>query len=152
MAKFDDIKQQTVDTAEMVAGKSIQLAKKAAEKTKQLARITLLKAEILAQKDAIRKSYCKLGKLYYEFYGKEPAEPMAETVGLIDEGLKRIKEMRDKIEEIKAESKACGEEVEIEIQIEVLPEEQETEGDNEDALSKTDEQNPVIEEEPEITE
>ncbi|NLL39128.1 MAG: hypothetical protein GX254_06050 [Clostridiales bacterium] len=147
MAKFDDIKRQTADTAEMIAGKSIQLAKKAAEKTKQLARITVLKAEILAEKDAIRRAYCKLGKLYYEIHGKEPAEPMAETVGLIDESLKRVQEMLDKIEEIKSENKITEEDVEVEINIEIIPEEQEC--DNEDALNKTDEQSTVIEEEPE---
>lgn len=147
MANFDDIKRQTADTAEMIAGKSIQIAKKAAEKTKQLARITVIKAEILAEKDAIRKAYGKLGKLYYEIHGKEPEEPMAETVGLIDEGLKRIQEMRDKVEEIKAESRECCEDVEVEINIEIIPEEQEC--DDVDVSDVTDEQSTVIEEEPE---
>jgi hypothetical protein len=107
----------------------------------------VLKAEILAEKDAIRRAYCKLGKLYYEIHGKEPAEPMAETVGLIDESLKRVQEMLDKIEEIKSENKITEEDVEVEINIEIIPEEQEC--DNEDALNKTDEQSTVIEEEPE---
>lgn len=147
MAKFDDIKRQTADTAEMIAGKSIQIAKKAAEKTKQLARITMLKAEILAEKEAVRKAYCKLGKLYYEIHGKQPEESMAETVGLIDEGLKRISEMRDLIEEIKVESRKSCEDVEVEIEIEVIPDDQKS--DDEDAVSETDDDIPVVEEEPE---
>jgi hypothetical protein len=76
MANFEEFKQQTAETAEMIAGKSIQFAKMAAEKTKQIAKIAKLKAEIIAEKDSRRKSLLKLGKLYYENYGDDPQEPL----------------------------------------------------------------------------
>ena len=146
MAKFDDIKRQTADTAEMIAGKSIQLAKKAAEKTKQLARITVLKAEILAEKDAIRGHTASLESSIMKYMARSQPSRWRKR-GLIDESLKRVQEMLDKIEEIKSENKITEEDVEVEINIEIIPEEQEC--DNEDALNKTDEQSTVIEEEPE---
>jgi|LSQX01.3.fsa_nt_gb hypothetical protein len=146
MANFEEFKQQTAETAEMIAGKSIQFAKLAAEKTKRIAKIAKLKAEIIAEKDSRRKMLMKLGKLYYENYGCDPQEPLKETVGKIDELNARIKEMQVRIDEIKAESAREAGEADVEIEITVIKEAEEVEP--EETISMTDEE-PVPEEEEE---
>ena len=124
MANFEEFKQQTAETAEMIAGKSIQFAKLAAEKTKRIAKIAKLKAEIIAEKDTRRKMILKLGKLYYENYSCDPQEPLKEAVGKIDESNARIKEMQVRVDEIKAENASEPEEADVEIEITVIKEEE----------------------------
>ncbi len=114
MANFDEIKKNAAEKAGFFAGKAAELARAAADKTKVMARIGKLNAEILAEKDAIRKSSLELGKIYYEYFKVDPHEPMKEACARIDAAHAAIAAKRAEIEELK--SQTSGVEVEIEIE------------------------------------
>lgn len=103
MANFENFKQKTTETAEYIAAKSIELARLAAEKTKLVARISKLNADILTEKEAARKAYMELGKLYYEAH-KNDAEPeMAANCARITEANAAIADHRAEISMCKSE-------------------------------------------------
>lgn len=102
MANFEEIRQRTGETAEHIAAKSIELAKTAAEKTKLVARISKLNADVISEKDALRKAYSDLGKLYYKTFKDAPDESMAEECRRIASSLAVIAQCRDEIEQCKA--------------------------------------------------
>ena len=102
MANFDEIKQKTEETAEHIAAKSIELAKSAAEKTKLVARISKLNADVISEKDALRRAYLDLGKLYYEKFKDEPDETVAENCRRIASSLAVISQCREEIDQCKA--------------------------------------------------
>ena len=101
MANFDEIKQKTGETAEHIAAKSIKLAKTAAEKTKLVARISKLNADVISEKDALRRAYLDLGKLYYEKFKNDPDESLAEGCRKIASSLAVIAQCRTEIDECK---------------------------------------------------
>ena len=102
MANFDEIKQKTEETAEHIAAKSIELARSAAEKTKLVARISKLNADVISEKDALRRAYLDLGKLYYEKFKDEPDDVLADNCRRIASSLAVISQCRDEIDQCKA--------------------------------------------------
>jgi len=102
MANFDEIKQKTGETAEHIAAKSIELAKTAAEKTKLVARISKLKTDVISERDALRRSYLELGKLYYEKFKDDPDEAVADNCRKIASSLAVIAQCKDEIGQCKA--------------------------------------------------
>ncbi|NMA25081.1 MAG: hypothetical protein GX936_05370 [Clostridiales bacterium] len=68
MTNFEDLVQKAKDTMETIADKSIELYKAAEEKTKLLAKMTKLGAEITMEKGNVRKLYREIGKKYYELH------------------------------------------------------------------------------------
>lgn len=104
MARFDEFKKSVGEAAEMLAEKAAGIAKVAAEKTKELAKIGKLNAEILAQKDDIRKAYQEIGKLYYEYFQVDPHEPMKAACEKIDAAMAIIADKQAEIEVLKAEN------------------------------------------------
>ena len=72
MADFNEIKEKVMNTLEMVADSTKELAGKAADKAKSAARIAKLTMEINSEKDTIKKAYLEIGKLYYEMNRDNP--------------------------------------------------------------------------------
>ena len=125
MANFDEIRQRTGETAEHIAAKSIELAKTAAEKTKLVARISKLNADVISEKDALRKAYSDLGKLYYKTFKDAPDETLADECRRIASSLAVIAQCRDEIEQCKAALKGEKEEAGPVIEVpEAEPEEE----------------------------
>ena len=125
MANFDEIRQRTGETAEHIAAKSIELAKTAAEKTKLVARISKLNADVISEKDALRRAYSDLGKLYYKTFKDAPDETMADECRRIASSLAVIAQCRDEIEQCKAALKGEKEDAETVIEVpEAEPEEE----------------------------
>jgi hypothetical protein len=83
-----------------------EAAQTAAKKTKKLAEIAKSNLSIYSEEDKIKKAYAELGKLYYRDYvvGEEMDEaeylPWCQQ---IDEAKQTIADLRDYIEDLKAE-------------------------------------------------
>lgn len=90
---FDNIKALAVDAA--VA---------AANKTKQVARISKAALEIRSLEIKIKKAQMELGKLYYRDYVVEEEQDIAEYLPWckrIDDAKRKISQLQDYIEELK---------------------------------------------------
>ena len=118
MANFDEIKRTAAEKAGTLAGKAAELAGAAAEKTKLMAKVGKLNAEILAEKQAIRKASLELGKIYYEYFKVDPHEPMKEACAKIDAAYAAIAAKRSEIEELKTQTP----DVEVEVETEPVEE------------------------------
>ena len=109
MSVLDNITRKVTDTA-----------KAAAKKSGSVVEITKLNLSISAEEEKIRKIYTEMGKQLYEDYieGKMPGEKLLAQCVKIDEIIKGINEMRDKILELK-NIKACpncGMELDVEME------------------------------------
>ena len=94
------------DNLDTIREKATEVAQSAAKKTKQLAEIAKANISIHTEEDKIKKAQQELGKLYYRDYvvGEELDE--AEYLPLcqqIDEAKQTIADLRDYIEELKAQ-------------------------------------------------
>jgi DNA-binding protein YbaB len=117
MAKFgnfDQLMKKAATAAEKIAEKSMEFAKATAEGAKNLSMVAKLNAEILGEKDNIRKAQMKIGKRYYELYKDNPAEELAEFCIKIDCAKETILEKQEQIKAIKAEMASRGEAVDAE--------------------------------------
>lgn len=95
-----------LDNLDTIREKATEAAQAAARKTKQLAEIAKANISIHTEEDKIKKAQQELGKLYYRDYvvGEELDE--AEYLPLcqqIDEAKQTIADLRDYIEEVKAQ-------------------------------------------------
>ena len=95
-----------------------EFKKKAAE------RIGVLNADILAEKDNIRKASLEIGKLYYEYFKADPHEPMKELCEKIAAANAAIEAKKAEIERLKADDPEAAAEAEtVEAETEEAPEE-----------------------------
>ncbi|MDR0935538.1 MAG: hypothetical protein LBM98_02515 [Oscillospiraceae bacterium] len=101
---FEEFKERATETAEFVAGKTVQFAKFAGEKVGTAAKVAKLNAEILAEKDNLRKAYARIGKLYVELYAATPHEDIAAELDIVHAAQSRIDELKTKIDDIKTEA------------------------------------------------
>jgi len=101
MAHFEELKQIAKDTAETIADKSAELYKMAEEKTKLLAKIAKLSADITLEKGAVRKLYRELGQLYYEQYKNAPEPGFAQICQEITMSLEVISEKQKEIDALR---------------------------------------------------
>ncbi len=110
MPKFDfgELRKKASAAAEKIAEKSLELAKTTAEKTKQLSAIARLNAEVLAEKDNIKRAQLQIGKLYYELFRERPAEELADLCIKIDAANEAIAAKQEQIKQLKAELAAGG--------------------------------------------
>jgi hypothetical protein len=111
MANFDEFKQKARDTMETIADKSVELYKIAEEKTKVLAKMTKLGAEITVDKGNVRKLYREIGKMYYELHKSSPEETLAQTCAEVTVTLETIADKQAELNELK---KSLGEKVKTE--------------------------------------
>ena len=94
------------DSIETIREKAAEAAQTAAKKTKKLAEIAKANVSIYSEEDKIKKAYAELGKLYYRDYvvGEEMDDaeylPWCQQ---IDEAKQTIADLRDYIEDLKAE-------------------------------------------------
>ncbi len=72
MADMNELKERVVSTLENVADKTMAFAAIAADKAKAMARMAKLTVEINGEKDAMKKAYIEIGKLYYETHREDP--------------------------------------------------------------------------------
>ena len=95
-----------IDSIDTIREKAAEAAQVAARKTKQLAEIAKSNVSIYAEEDRIKKAQQELGKLFYRDYvvGEEMDEaeylPWCQQ---IDEARQNIADLRDYIDELKAE-------------------------------------------------
>ncbi len=113
MPKFDfgELKKKATAAAEKLAEKSVELAKSTAEKTKQLSAIARLNAEIMSEKENIKKAQLQIGKTYYELFREQPAEELAEYCIKIDAANEAIAAKQEQIKRLKEELAASGQPV-----------------------------------------
>ena len=102
----------TTKTAKTVASKSTEAAKTVAGKAQDTAKKTKLSAQIAAQREAMKKKYTELGKLYYEKYAGNTDPDFAESVSAIEAALADIAAKQEELDSLSA----VEEDVEIEVE------------------------------------
>lgn len=117
MIDFEDIKQKAVDVITVLSDKAGEVYTKAEGKTKELAKTTQLSAEVVREKNNIKKLTAELGSLYYQLYKDNPTEEAAQLCAEITAANANIEALQKQIDEIKAAGK-CDDDVEVEIMTE----------------------------------
>ena len=112
MAKFEDFKKTAAETAGSVADKSMNFARKVADKTKCVARIASLRADIAGDNELMRKTYKELGKAYFEAHKDAPEEIFAQMCTDLTLAEERIAAAYAEIDSLKAQLK--NNEIEVE--------------------------------------
>lgn len=92
MAFFDNFKDKAID-----------LAQSGVSKSKQVAEITKLNLNNVAEEDSIKKAYIEIGKLYYAERGMAPEAAYAALCEKITAAKVNIEENKSRIEAIKTE-------------------------------------------------
>lgn len=95
-----------MDSIESIREMATEAAQAAARKTKKLAEIAKANVSIYSEEDKIKKAEVELGKLYYRDYVVGEEMDVAEYLPWcqkIDEAKQTIADLRDYIEELKAE-------------------------------------------------
>ena len=98
-----------MDSIDSIREKATEAAQAAARKTKKLAEIAKANVSIYSEEDKIKKAEVELGKLYYRDYAVGEEMDAAEYLPWcqkIDEAKQTIADLRDYIEELKAEQVA----------------------------------------------
>ena len=103
MANFDEFKEKAIETVEIIADKSVVFVRNVADKTKIVAQITKLKADISTDREAMRKNFKLIGKRYYELHKDDPEDGLAQLVEEVARTEKRITESKEEIEALKKE-------------------------------------------------
>ena len=93
MSEFNDFMAKVGQIASKAAEKTKDIAAVAATKTKQVSRIAKLNMDISGQKDAAKKAYTELGKLYYESHHDAPEAGLAQVCQQIDIAMASIASM-----------------------------------------------------------
>ena len=115
MANFDNFKQLAKDAAGTIADVSVELYKRAEEKTKVIAKTTKLNSEISRERNLIRRLYSETGKQYYALHKDDAEGALAQNCAEITFGFERIAAKQREIEEIKAAANVKDEDIEVEI-------------------------------------
>ena len=102
MATFDEIKKKALEAADVIADVSVDLYKKAEVKTKELARMAKLQADMAADRTAIKKLYLQIGKTYYETHKMFPAEEFEQNCTEVTTLFDHIDAAKAEIDDIKA--------------------------------------------------
>ncbi|MDR2530475.1 MAG: hypothetical protein LBC65_02910 [Oscillospiraceae bacterium] len=112
MPNFDELKQKVGETAGVVAGHAINIAKSAGEKISYAAKLGRLKAEMLGEREIIRRSYQQIGKLYVEHFADTPHDVMLADVEKVSLAQQRIAVIEEEIVNLKSDG-AVDDEPEI---------------------------------------
>ena len=105
---FESVKDRAVVLAQSGMTKARELADAGAAKARELSEIGKLKMQNSAEKEAIRKAYSDLGKLYYAEHGSAPEAAYAEPCQRITDALARISYNNERIADIKAAGQSSG--------------------------------------------
>ena len=112
---FEELKQKAKDTAGAIADASAELYRKAEEKTKTIARIAKLNAEITRDKGAARRVYEEIGKKYYELHSSEAAAELNQLCSEVTTLLEGIEAKQAEVNELKKKDNVADEDIEVEI-------------------------------------
>ncbi|NCC67289.1 MAG: hypothetical protein EOM14_03700 [Clostridia bacterium] len=122
MADFNEIKETVLGAFGVAAEKTKEFAGKAADKAKDVSKITKLNFEIKAAKETIEKAYAEIGKIYYETHKNAPADYFIQLCEEITAANERIEALEIEIDKVKAGCKNDDGSIEVEF-TEVTPEE-----------------------------
>ncbi len=101
---FESIKEKVTETASAIADKSADVAKKVAGKASEFGKKAKLNAELVAEKEALKKKYQEMGRLYYEKYSNSLDPDFAQTESDIKLSLEKIAAKQAELDELKAAS------------------------------------------------
>ena len=116
MADINEIKSKIIGTIGTVADATRDVAEKAAEKAKTYAKIAKLSVEINGERDAIKKAYIEIGKLYYDTHKDDPEGFFVQLCDEITVAAENIADKEAEIAMLKAES--GGEDPDVEVTFE----------------------------------
>ncbi|MCD8321867.1 MAG: hypothetical protein LUC89_03175 [Oscillospiraceae bacterium] len=97
MSDSNDFKGKAGTFASRAAG----MARGLAARTKQLGRAAKLNMDIASEKDAIRRTYEEMGRLYYENHRDAPEGLLAHACQSIDASMAAIAAMEEEIEQLR---------------------------------------------------
>ena len=100
---FDRLKERAGELAQAGVAKARELTDAGVARAKQLTEIGKLKMQNTTQRDAIRKAYVELGKLYYAERGMAPEPAYAHLCEKITAAKVNIEENKARIAQIKQE-------------------------------------------------
>ena len=109
---FDRLKERAGELAQAGVAKAKELTDAGVAKAKQLTEIGKLKMQNTSQRDAVRKAYLELGKLYYAERGSAPEPGYADLCQKITDANAKIAYNEQRIADIKAAGELSDEEVE----------------------------------------
>ena len=109
---FDRLKERAGELAQAGVAKAKELTDAGVAKAKQLTEIGKLKMQNTSQRDAVRKAYLELGKLYYAERGSAPDPGYADLCQKITDANAKIAYNEQRIADIKAAGELSDEEVE----------------------------------------
>lgn len=116
MANFNEIKSGLFSALGVAADKTRKVAAKAADKAKDVSRITKLSIEIKSANDSITKAYTEIGKLYYETRKSDPDESFVQLCEELTSNFEIIDEMQAELDELKSSLKGSGDsDIEVEV-------------------------------------
>lgn len=101
MPNFEDLKQKAIETAGVVADKSVELYRKVEEKAKTAAQYARLTADIAKDKNAVQKLYTEIGKQYYGLYSSAPAAELAANCEKVSALLARMADTQKELDALK---------------------------------------------------
>ncbi|MEF9970989.1 MAG: hypothetical protein RSD32_06635 [Oscillospiraceae bacterium] len=124
MADMNDIKNAVINTIGTVAGKTRDLAEKAADKAKDVTLIAKLNMGLNTEKDTIQKAYLEIGKLYYETRKNSPEGFFSQLCDEITLASENIAKIESKIDELKLGDCKCGKNSDFEVEFTDITEEE----------------------------
>jgi len=111
MTSFEELKSKAVDLAQTGMSKAAELAQTGGAKAMELKDIAMLKWSSVSEREAMKKAFLDLGKLYYADHGMAPEAAYAGLCEKITASQEKIEENKAKIEEIKKKGDLTDEEV-----------------------------------------
>lgn len=109
---FDRLKERAGELAQAGVAKARELTDAGVARAKQLTEIGKLKMQNTTHRDAIRKAYVELGKLYYAERGSAPEPGYADLCQKVADAVAKIEYNNERIADIKAAGELTDEEVE----------------------------------------
>lgn len=96
---FDKIRK----VANEVAEKSVALAKKAADKAVETAKLAKLNTEIMAEREKVKKAYQEIGKVYYHLHKDDAEEEFASAIANLEFAIGNIRAKNAEIQRMKSD-------------------------------------------------
>lgn len=140
MANFNEIKSTVFSALGIAADKTRKVAAKAADKAKDVSRITKLTVEIKSANDAVEKTYTEIGRLYYETRKSDPDDFFVQLCQEVTAHFESINDMQSELDELKLNIKGSGDsDIEVEVaEVKVKSEESTSEVSEADFVSADD--------------
>jgi hypothetical protein len=142
---INEVKEKVMSTINSVADLTKDFAEKTADKAKGLARIAKLTMEISAEKEAIRKAYIEIGKMYYETHKDNPEGLFAQLCEEITQANENIAAKQAEIDRLKSDAGVTDDSCEVEFETVVSEAEEEATEcplDTEEPAQEQEEQKP----------